>query len=166
MSTETQTDFVSRSEFDTLMKSFKKLQKQMRKVMKQVKHIEVPEEDKVEKKPSGFAKPTKISAELAKFLCMSEDEEIARTEVTKRINKYVKEHGLQNQENKRVIILDDTLKKLINPPDDVQLTFFNLQRYIKHHYVAFLKPAPEESSSSEAAVAETPKKVVKKRVKK
>lgn len=160
------TEFVSRTEYDTLHKQFKKIQKQMRKVLKHFKELDV-NEDKP-KKLSGFAKPTKVSLELSTFLGIPEDELIARTEVTKRINKYVKENGLQNPENKRVIVLDDTLKKLIAIPDDVQLTFFNLQKYIKHHYTDFQNTSEEikVDISEKKTVEETPKKVVKKKVKK
>ena len=77
--------------------------------------------------PSGFAKPTKVSKELEQFLGLSDGEEIARTEVTRRVNAYVKEHNLQNPANKRQLVLNDTLQALLNPPADVTVTFFNLQ---------------------------------------
>lgn len=138
------TEFVSRDEYTKLLNDVKKLQRQMKKLIKQKK-----ETDPAEKKVSGFAKPTNVSSELAAFLGLEKDELIARTEVTKRINKYVKEHGLQDEANKRIILLNDELKKLVNPPDDVQLTFFNLQRYLKHHYTVQKESEPETSSSSE-----------------
>tara|TARA_Y100000389_G_C17190644_1_gene378661 strand:- start:11 stop:538 length:528 start_codon:yes stop_codon:yes gene_type:complete len=86
--------------------------------------------------PSGFAKPTKVSKELSTFLGLADGEEIARTDVTKRINAYVKEHNLQNPANKRELVLDDTLQTLLNPPDGETITFFNLQKYMKHHYIS------------------------------
>jgi len=159
-------EFVTKSEYDELLKNVKKMQKQLRKVMKHFKEIDVDEAKP--KKLSGFAKPTSVSAELANFLGLHENELIARTEVTKRINTYVKEHNLQNSENKREIVLDETLKALINPPDDIQLTFFNLQKYIKHHYTEF-QPAKEETAAAveeEVAEVSKPKKVMKKKVKK
>ena len=45
--------------------------------------------------PSGFVKPALISNELAAFLGAPEGSEMARTEVTKRINQYVKAQNLQ-----------------------------------------------------------------------
>lgn len=86
--------------------------------------------------PSGFAKPTSVSKELSTFLGLPDGEEIARTDVTKRINVYVKEHNLQNPADKRELVLDDTLQTLLNPPDGETVTFFNLQKYMKPHYTS------------------------------
>ena len=86
------------------------------------------------KPPSGFAKPGPISPELATFLSLPKDHEIARTEVTKLITEYCKKHELQNQADKRVINADAKLKKLLKLPAGEQLTFFNLQKFMKVHY--------------------------------
>ena len=86
------------------------------------------------KPPSGFAKPGPISPELATFLEVPLDKEVARTEVTKMITEYCKKHDLQNQSDKRVINADTKLKKLLKLPASEQLTFFNLQKYMKIHY--------------------------------
>ena len=84
--------------------------------------------------PSGFSKPGPVSDELRTFLKLGKSELIARTEVTKRINAYCKEHGLQGEKDKRVLKADKTLKKLLRlGPKDV-LTFFNLQKYMKVHF--------------------------------
>jgi chromatin remodeling complex protein RSC6 len=87
------------------------------------------------RKPSGFVKPTLISNELATFLGKPEGIEMARTEVSKEINSYIRAHDLKNKENGRKIMPDASLKKLLNIGDSDELTFFNLQRYIKHHFV-------------------------------
>ena len=42
--------------------------------------------------PSGFVKPTKISVELATFLGKPKGSEMARTEVTREINTYIRAH--------------------------------------------------------------------------
>ena len=86
------------------------------------------------KPPSGFAKPGPVSDELRKFLGLGKDELIARTEVTKRINTYCKEHKLQKEEDKRTIHPDSTLKSLLKLKKGDELTFFNLQKYMKIHY--------------------------------
>ena len=88
----------------------------------------------VKKSPSGFAKPTEISSELCTFLDVADDQLLARTEVTKRITTYIKENDLQNPENRREIFPDDKLRKLVNMEHDDKLTYFNLQRCIKHHF--------------------------------
>ena len=86
------------------------------------------------KPPSGFAKPGHISSELAKFLGMKKDELIARTEVTKKITLYCKKHNLQKEEDKRTIHADATLRNLLKLKKGDELTFFNLQKYMKIHY--------------------------------
>tara|TARA_B100001248_G_scaffold262153_1_gene256397 strand:- start:6688 stop:7284 length:597 start_codon:yes stop_codon:yes gene_type:complete len=88
----------------------------------------------VKKSPSGFAKPTEISPELRTFLKVADDTLLARTEVTKRITTYIKENDLQNPENRREIFPDAKLSKLVNMDQDDKLTYFNLQRCIKHHF--------------------------------
>jgi chromatin remodeling complex protein RSC6 len=86
------------------------------------------------KPPSGFAKPGPVSDELSKFLKLEKDELIARTEVTKRITKYCQEKNLQKPEDKRTIHADKTLKDLLRLKKGDELTFFNLQKYMKVHY--------------------------------
>jgi len=86
------------------------------------------------KPPSGFAKPGPISDELRNFLKLGPDELIARTEVTKKITEYCKANNLQKAEDKRTINVDATLKKLLRLKKGDELTFFNLQKYMKVHY--------------------------------
>ena len=84
--------------------------------------------------PSGFSKPGPVSDELRSFLKLGKDELIARTEVTKRINAYCKENGLQSDKDKRVLKADTTLRKLLRLGKNDELTFFNLQKYMKVHF--------------------------------
>ena len=86
------------------------------------------------KPPSGFAKPGPVSDELRTFLKLGKDELIARTEVTKKITQYCKEHNLQKEEDKRTIHVDAPLRKLLRLAKGDELTFFNLQKYMKIHY--------------------------------
>ena len=86
------------------------------------------------KPPSGFAKPGPVSDELRSFLKLGKDELIARTEVTKKITQYCKEHNLQKEEDKRTIHVDAPLRKLLRLSKGDELTFFNLQKYMKIHY--------------------------------
>lgn len=86
------------------------------------------------KPPSGFAKPGLVSDELRKFLSLGKDELIARTEVTKRITQYCRDNNLQKAEDKRSIEVNAPLKKLLRMKAGDELTFFNLQKYMKVHY--------------------------------
>jgi len=88
------------------------------------------------RKPSGFVKPTLISDELAKFLGKNVGTEMARTDVSKEINQYIRSNHLQDKENGRKIHPDAKLSSLLNiKPGDEPLTYFNLQRFMKHHFV-------------------------------
>ena len=155
--------YVTRDEYNDLLAKFSKLQKQMKKVLKVTKKEDLDESKP--KKLCGFAKPTQISEQLAAFLKIDKNELIARTQVTKLINAYVKENGLQNPENKREIKMNDALKELVDIPEDVQLSFFNLQKYIKHHYPVAVpeeKPAVPEEKPAVPIKKTVRKKVVKK----
>ena len=84
--------------------------------------------------PSGFVKPTLISDELAAFLGKDKGTELARTAVSKEINAYIRENKLQDPANGRKINPDAKLAKLLKMGKEDQLTYFNLQRYMKHHF--------------------------------
>ncbi len=84
--------------------------------------------------PSGFVKPTKISSELAAFLGKPKGTEMARTEVTREINGYIRQHSLQDPQNGRRILADAKLRKLLKLKQSDELTYFNLQRYMSPHF--------------------------------
>ena len=81
-----------------------------------------------EKAPSGFAKPSTITDELCKFLNKEVGTEMARTQVTKELNKYIKENNLQNPDKKKFIDPDEKLKKLLKV--DNSFTYFELQKHM------------------------------------
>lgn len=84
--------------------------------------------------PSGFVKPTLISDELASFLGRPSGAEMARTEVTREINAYIRKHNLQDKSNGRKINPDSSLSKLLKLNGTDELTYFNLQRYMSPHF--------------------------------
>ena len=87
------------------------------------------------RQPSGFVKPTRISDELAQFLGKTIGTEMARTDVSKEINAYIRSNGLQDKDNGRKINADTKLSKLLKLNKEDELTYFNLQRYMKHHFI-------------------------------
>ena len=89
--------------------------------------------------PSGFVKPTRISDELAKFLEKPAGAEMARTEVTRDINKYIRTNNLQDKENGRKINPDAKLSALLKLKKTDELTYFNLQRYMSPHFAKAAK---------------------------
>tara|TARA_B110000495_G_C22877118_1_gene511558 strand:+ start:312 stop:890 length:579 start_codon:yes stop_codon:yes gene_type:complete len=96
--------------------------------------------------PSGFVKPTKISLELAGFLGKPKGTEMARTEVTREINTYIRAHKLQDPKNGRRILADAKLRKLLKLTKDDELTYFNLQRYMSPHFAKANKALPVASA--------------------
>lgn len=93
--------------------------------------------------PSGFVKPTKISIELANFLGKDTGTEMARTEVTREINTYIRAHKLQDPKNGRRILADAKLRKLLKLKKEDELTYFNLQRYMSPHFAKANKALPK-----------------------
>lgn len=121
----------------TLHSNLKVLQKEVLKERKESKKKEskIKKKSSKKKSPSGFAKPAPITDDLASFLGLSSGVELARTDVTTKIIAYVKEHGLQNPANKKQIVPDDKLAKILVVPDGEIVTFFNLQTYLKKHFL-------------------------------
>ena len=90
--------------------------------------------------PSGFVKPTKISDELATFLDKPTGSEMARTEVTRDINLYIRTNSLQDKANGRKINPDPKLADLLKINAGEELTYFNLQKYMSRHFAKSAKP--------------------------
>lgn len=124
--------------------------RQMREANKRRKRRPATADDatRAPRAPSGFAKPTLISDELCSFLGKPVGTEMARTEVTKSITAYIKEHSLQHAENKRRIMPDTALASLLNVDDTVELTYFNLQKYMKVHFPKSAAAAAAAPSSA------------------
>jgi chromatin remodeling complex protein RSC6 len=89
--------------------------------------------------PSGFVKPTKISDELASFLGKEKGTEMARTDVTREINTYIRANKLQDSQNGRKINPDTKLATLLKLKKTDELTYFNLQKYMSPHFAKAIK---------------------------
>jgi chromatin remodeling complex protein RSC6 len=121
--------------FSTVKNDFKTLEKAVSREMKVAQKASSKKRRNTgNRKPSGFIKPTRISDELAGFLGKSVGTEMARTEVSKEINAYIHAHSLQDKSNGRIIHADAKLSKLLKLQKEDELTYFNLQRYMKHHF--------------------------------
>jgi upstream activation factor subunit UAF30 len=118
-----------------LQQSLKQLEKNVKKQMKGLKKEATKNKNKGNRKPSGFAKPSKVTKELCEFMNKTEGTEIARTEVTKALVTYIKENKLENETNSKVIQPDTKLKFLLGLEEGEELTYFNIQKYMNKHFV-------------------------------
>jgi upstream activation factor subunit UAF30 len=121
------------SEIASLRTDIKSLSKIVRKI-KAKQDDPTGEKAASRAKNNGFNRKQAISEKLRKFLDLPEGELVSRSTVTRAINKYVTENSLKHPDNGRLLMLDDKLKNLLQPPDDVQITFLNLQKYLSPHY--------------------------------
>jgi chromatin remodeling complex protein RSC6 len=133
------------TELDTALTLVRNLKSRVQKLEKQVhrehklllkkangKRARKPRDPNAPK--SGFAKEGPVSAEMGKFLGLKKDGLISRTDVTKKIHEYCKAKDLQDPADKRHIKPDASLRKLLKMNKDDDLTFFNLQKFMKIHF--------------------------------
>tara|TARA_B100001142_G_scaffold269889_1_gene275742 strand:- start:2035 stop:2601 length:567 start_codon:yes stop_codon:yes gene_type:complete len=123
-----------RSQLTAVTTQVRVLSKKAERELKQAQKVGKKKRKSGNRAPSGFVKPTRISTELANFLNKPKGTEMARTEVTREINNYIREHKLQDPKNGRHIIADAKLKKLLKLTSKDNLTYFNLQRYMSPHF--------------------------------
>ncbi len=136
------------AQMSALKTEFRALEKTAIREMKAAKKLSQKKKRKTSNRaPSGFVKPTLISSELATFLGKPNGTEMARTEVTREINKYIRSHDLQDKENGRKINPDDKLRSLLKLKKSDELTYFNLQRYMSPHFAKQQKAGEVAASS-------------------
>lgn len=87
------------------------------------------------RQPSGFVKPSVISEELITFLGKEAGTMMSRVEVSKGINAYITANSLKDKVSGRQINPDAKLATLLKIGKDEVLTYFNLQKYLKIHFV-------------------------------
>ena len=113
----------------------KRVQKELREAKKGRRRRKTQEGgEKTKRAPSGFAKPSELSNELCGFLGVENGTLMARTEVTKHITKYIRDHELQDPSYKRRILCDSALGTLLKVKDSDEVTYFNLQSFMKPHF--------------------------------
>lgn len=126
------------SKFEMFEKESKLAKTELRKVLKsyQKKTFKKTRKHDPNRPPTGFAKPSLISEQLCKFLNKPSGTKMARTDVTKEVNKYIKANNLQNPTNKKEIKADTSLIKLLNlsKSNINDLNYFSLQKYLAPHF--------------------------------
>jgi chromatin remodeling complex protein RSC6 len=84
---------------------------------------------------NAFLKQKPLSPELAAFMGIKAGEKRSQTEVTKFISEYVKTHNCYDPSFKRRIIPNAALAKLLRVDDKTEVTYLNLQKFLKVHFV-------------------------------
>ena len=136
------------SGLSSLRSDFRTLERNVAREMRAAQKASKRKRKTGNRAPSGFVKPTLISKELAEFLGKPVGTELARTEVTREINSYIRTHNLQDKENGRKINPDTKLKSLLQVKKGEELTYFNLQQYMSRHFAKAGGSAPVAAASS------------------
>ena len=132
--------------FTSLKSDFRAMEREATRKLKAAQKASAARKRKTgSRQPSGFVKPTLISNELANFLKKPAGTEMARTEVTREINAYIRSNNLQDKSNGRKINPDSALSKLLKLKKSDELTYFNLQRFMSPHF-AKANAAPAAAS--------------------
>tara|TARA_B100000925_G_scaffold285214_1_gene261243 strand:+ start:928 stop:1398 length:471 start_codon:yes stop_codon:yes gene_type:complete len=121
-----------KSQITMISSQVKSLEKKVKKRMKVLEKQANKNKNKGNRKASGFAIPTTISKDLCKFMDKPEGTKMARTEVTKYIIQYIKDHNLPQG---KVIKPDKQLKALLKVDNKEEVTYFNIQKYMNKHFV-------------------------------
>jgi len=125
---------VFKTQITSIQNQLRLLEKNLKKQLKGLQKEVEKKQKKGNRKPSGFARPSKVTKELCEFMNKQEGTEIARTEVTRALVSYIKQHNLENKDNSKIIYPDDKLKSLLDIKDDQELTYFNIQKYMNRHF--------------------------------
>jgi upstream activation factor subunit UAF30 len=132
----------------TLKTEYRNLEKKWSRELKAAIKLNSRKKRKsVNRSPSGFVKPTRISDELASFLGKENGTEMARTAVTRDINAYIRTNKLQDTANGRKIIPDAKLAALLKLKKTDELTYFNLQKYMSPHFSKTVKAVVPETTA-------------------
>ena len=111
--------------------------KRKRRVKKDVADM-TPEEKtawELRRSKNAFLKPRALSADLCSFMKLPAGSQRSQTEVTKFVSNYVKENSCFDPANKRHIIPDGVLSRLLKVKDTDTVTYLNLQSFLKIHFL-------------------------------
>jgi len=102
-----------------------------------------PEEKKVweaRRANNAFLKMRPITDVLATFMGLPAKSQRSQTDVTKFVSTYVKAHNCFDPNFKRRIIPDAKLAKLLRVKDGQEVTYLNLQSFLKVHFIKPVVP--------------------------
>lgn len=127
---------------DNYQKSVKKLNIAFEsQLKKEQKHANKP---KKERKACGFAVAVAVSDAMCEFMEVEKGSLIARTDITKKLNAYIKANTLENPENRQQILPDEKLWKILGEEaKGANITHFTIQKYINGHFIKKAAASPE-----------------------
>lgn len=96
-----------------------------------------------QQKNSKFMQPKNLSSELAHIVGKGP---MPRTEVTKKLWEYIKKKKLQDPNNKRDILPDEDLKKVLKRN---RVNMFEMTKLVNEHILDDEKKAPAKKSDEE-----------------
>jgi chromatin remodeling complex protein RSC6 len=84
---------------------------------------------------NAFLVERPLTAELCTFMGVAAGSKRSQTQVTKFISDYVKSHSCFDPNFKRRILPNAALAKLLRVDDKTEVTYLNLQKFLKVHFV-------------------------------
>ena len=146
------------AEVNATLNDMKVAQNNYQKSVKKLNHIyemmvkkdqKQANKPKKERKACGFAVPVPVSDLMCEFMDVEKGSLVARTDITKKLNAYIKANGLENPENRQQILPDEKLWKILILPHksnedstsvaegqtETIITHFNIQKYINGHFL-------------------------------
>jgi hypothetical protein len=125
---------VLNSECKSILTIGKTLEKDFCKMQKTVMRKTKPKEDS-KQRVVGFSHPSLLSETMYEFMNIAKYTLVPRKDVTQFINNYIDENHLRDTESREIIIPDVKLRNLLGSSHEEVITYFNLQHYIKHHFL-------------------------------
>ena len=112
-----------------------------KKTLKDAEKNDVIAESNAEKgKTKGFRRQCRISDDMCSFMGLTPGATSSRVDVNHAINNYIRTNGLIDPENAQRILPDEKLWSLLSESaKGNRITYFSIQKYIKHHFMKIEK---------------------------
>ena len=118
----------------TILKKFDSIKKDYAKVVAIKNKLETKTKMKTITNNNSYIKPRYISNELCIFLKVDIGTMMGKNIVVSMINQYIVLNNLRDSRDRRIILPNDALRKILNIDNTVVLSYFNLQQFLRHHY--------------------------------
>lgn len=124
-------------ECEKITEKYEKLINENKELKEKLRNRSDKNQNKNTKKKSpiitNFTVEREISDELANFLSETKDKKISLVELNRIVLDYIKENQLQDENNRKNIILDDKLEGLFQDLSGNELNFSNINLHLEKH---------------------------------